>query len=261
MLLGGAERFDRHFSGSVDFTNGNLAMPTPGAGASTPTTGLVSSALCTVCGWARRTGAGTGGLWVLGGNAVGGVANSFFGLAYNFNAGGNFEIWRDDNTSATLIAGASTLNVWRFYACVSSSAAMVGYTMTTAGVLTTNSAAQSAAVGTNLQFNISNTDEADGNWPGLIAGVRVWNRALSVVELRAEANQLSPVSQRGLVSYMPLRNRGNLISDRYQPGRVWTQAGTFVNGASAPVPEIASPKTYTFYAISHPNAPLFGTDA
>jgi Concanavalin A-like lectin/glucanases superfamily len=245
MFLGGSERFDRYMNGSVNFTSGKLDMPNT-AGAYTPIAGLVSSASCTVCGWGYHNSTASGVLWCIGGDSVGGLVDSFFALAYNLNGTNNFEFWQDDIVSSNLIAGASILDVWRFYAMTSNSAGMVGYTMTTKGVLTTVSAAQSTHVGSNVQFNISSSDEGDPEWPGYIAGVKVWNRALSAVELRAESNQLAPVNARGLVSYMPLRNPGNAKTDSFQQGRVWVKTGTLLLGPAPPVPEVAVPKRFWY---------------
>lgn len=220
-------RFGKGFpTGSVDFTNGNLNIATP-----------VLPQSCTVFCFANRTvNAGDCTLICIGGDSLG-TANSFLGITSAFGALQFF--WNGTNFIAA--PGVNSLKTWYAYAFTGNGIVGSAYTVDKTGNLSSTSGSSGGGIvaGSPQQLNISNDDEGDGNWQGLIAGVLVYNFPMTSKDIRAQARQLAPITERGLISNMRIRNIGNAGFDSALPGRVWTTSGTLVRSTSSPpIPEL-----------------------
>ena len=231
---------------SVHFASGNLSLATP-----------VNPQSCTVACFFRRTVAGNGqSLVCIGGNSIGGPANSFLALQ-DFTT---LQLGTSDVASFPTITTLVT-NRWYFGCFTGNGTTGIGYAIPARGALSTATDTGIVA-GTPQNFNVSNTDEADGNWQGDITGVKVWPFPLSGAEVLREVVQLAPVKN-GAVVYLPLLSAAQAAYDE-RISRVWTVAGTLTTAASSPgIPEVLHRRAYSYSQYLPPptNAIFFGTDA
>lgn len=208
----------------VNFANGNLVIPTP-----------VSPQSCTVaCFFLKTNAPGLSGntLTCIGGDAIGGPGNSFFGLG-EFGAGLTLGV--NDLASFPVIT-TLVQNRWYFAAMVGgvpgNATTGIGYVIDLVTGAVSTATDTGIIGGTPQNFNISNDDEGDGNWQGYIAGTKVWSIGLSRNEILRESTQLTPYRQNNLVSFVRARDPGNVNVDEALPGRLYTKNGTF---ATAPI--------------------------
>ena len=233
VLLGGAENFDRYMGRCVDFTSanygGNAQIDGP--------TGLVAINLCSACMWLYSPQLNTGDFDVMGpfnGVSFGGLGPSSESVLAVFTDAGGY--------SQTDLPAYPT-GQWFFVGFSSSPTAAVGYQLVSgASSMATATVAPVTGSGTaGVIFGIG-AFGGDPNMPMYAAGFKLWGRILSQTEMQAEAQQLAPVSQRGLKAYLPMRAAANVLADSFVPGSVYTGGAPFVTRLLAPpVPEVLVP--------------------
>lgn len=233
MLIGAAAR-QYYPSIGVNFTNAALSIA-----AQT----LVSPQQCTVLLYAMKTVSGDGqALTAIGGDAVGGPANSLLALLH---FGGTMGIQSNDNNSGVI--GSMNQNQW--YAC-----AMTGNGNTATGYLISGSLAiqkgtsPTIVAGSPQTISFSNDDENDGNWQGVLKYAQVLNYPMTEAEILRQVQQGAPLQAYGVQSYLPFRSVGSMGVDEFNPGRIWTKTGTPAapTVTQPPVPEIRHKKSLVY---------------
>ena len=127
---------------------------------------------------------------------------------------------------------ATALNTWVFIALVGAGTTSTVYWSVAGGAIQSTTIETSSVAAGNLF--ISADGLGDGDWPGLITGVRVWSRSLTAAEVANESHRLTPAALNGLWAQYTQLNGSNLGLDYSGNGRTATVVGTPATAAQMP---------------------------
>ena len=219
------------------------------------------------------TGAGSGGIYLIPPATWSAQSFTMCGFAHLVTLTGNYALFSADtgfttgssyngfNGSCPTITWATfsqTINVgtfsttgWDFIACWGNGPSLGGYAWLASGASTwvTGTGANPAGASNEYIWLAENGFQNKTTFPGYLCGFRVWGYPLTLTELQREASQISPYSQRNLISYLPLNGRGGALQDRAVPGVSYTAYSSFAftNGLlRPPVPEVVVRKRFSF---------------
>ncbi len=227
-------------SGSVDFSNGSEPVVTISQAA----LGNFSPLSFTFDAWVRFNG--LSGFYTIMQLTDGThLSNMYLDPIAGF-------VVQTDVTSTNVGVGA-VANVWWHVVLAGGPSVLTAYAhqRNTAPTSATCTATSSTSGGT---VNLGN----DSFHPvsGYFCRFKLYNYTFTQRQVLEAASQAAPISNRGLISYLPMRSAGTAIRDEYRRDHAWSVgSGTLAHSRlSPPIPEIANPRVYVFAApVAAPN--------
>lgn len=192
----------------------------------------LTSTSCTLMCWAFMPTV-TGAFWTLFSMDDGGVG-PFLQIARS-QAAGNWDVWSETfsvSDGQPLFTEASAAAKWVSIALVGAPTTSTVYWSIAGAAISSKTISSSASGATKLW--ISDDGFNDGDFPGLITGVKVWSRSLSAAEIANEMAQMPPLNTSGIWAQYPELNSTNPNIDDSGNGRNATVGGTLSTSATMP---------------------------
>jgi hypothetical protein len=232
-LDNGATQFGTASSQTQGYT---ILNSTPGYG--------INPQLFTMCAWIHVTALGSQQVFFA-------IGSGSLGIAFWIDtAPNNFLLFTD--SSANVDFGPTlAANKWYFVACVGNGSTLTGYVRQESLDFQTGTVVNTVGTGSGYTIFVGNSTALNAAlFSGSMSDFQLYNYAKTQSELQLQSLQRQPVSMRGLVSYLPLRNLGQRLD--LLTGQTWVKNGTsslYRNArVSPPVPEVARSKNHLWFS-------------
>lgn len=197
----------------------------------------------TFCVWVHMlTASPDGGFFFgLGGSGLGVGAEVDGSTVFSINADG----------TGTDFGPSVVKGHWYFFAAVGSGTNLTAFVRQANGDFSSLLVTNTVSTGSGATMVLGNSFNINFGFDnGNMSDAQFYSYPKSQAELILQSTQRQPISARGLRSYLPLRNIGNMTKDLVN-GHVWTQNGTKANYKNQrnapPVPEVIRQKPRIFF--------------